>query len=105
MSFVLSIRASTRQAIRSNFAVPVSAFHTSAIRSLNENDRSRENLAEHYESHKQEGIRNSKQGKGKWKSELASNSEADVKADRGELDRGHPVVQQMEQAEKAAHKK
>ena len=38
----------------------------------------RENLSYHYEFHKQEGIKNTKEGKGKWKSELASNSEAGV---------------------------
>ncbi|EKV06038.1 putative mitochondrial carrier protein pet8 [Penicillium digitatum] len=86
MSFLATIRVSSRQAIRTNFAVPASTFHSSAVRNLNEDDRSRENLSYHYEFHKQEGIKNTKEGKGKWKSELASNSEAGVKADRGELD-------------------
>ncbi|CAG8159913.1 unnamed protein product [Penicillium olsonii] len=76
MSFITAIRAS-RQALRSNI-IPASTFHTSAVRSLNENDRHRDNLADHYESHKQEGLKESKEGKGKWKSELASTSEADV---------------------------
>ncbi|KAJ5770407.1 uncharacterized protein N7511_002458 [Penicillium nucicola] len=84
MSFLTSIRAS-RQALRTNYAI-TSTFHTSAVRSLKENDRHRENLAEHYESHKQEGLKESKDGKGKWKAELASSSEEDVKADRGDFD-------------------
>ncbi|KAJ5943381.1 hypothetical protein N7516_003549 [Penicillium verrucosum] len=99
MSFLTSIRASSRQAIRTNFAVPASTFHSSAVRSLNEDDRSRENLSYHYESHKEEGIKSTKEGKGKWKSELASNSEADVKADRGELD-GDVTFQEMQEKTK-----
>ena len=38
MSFLTSIRASSRQAIRTNFAVPASTFHFSAVRSLKEDD-------------------------------------------------------------------
>ncbi|KAJ5200478.1 hypothetical protein N7491_008716 [Penicillium cf. griseofulvum] len=85
MSFLLSIRASSRQTIRTNFA-PVATFRSSAIRSLKEDDTNREDLTIHYESHKQENLKSTKEGKGKWKAELASNSEADVKADRGEVD-------------------
>ncbi|KAJ5499042.1 hypothetical protein N7453_008093 [Penicillium expansum] len=99
MSFLTTIRASSRQAIRTNFAAPASTFHFSAVRSLNEDDRSRENLSHHYESHKQEGIKNTKEGKAEWKSELASNSEADVKADRGELD-GDISFQEMQKKTK-----
>lgn len=40
MSFLTTIRASSRQAIRTNFAAPASTFHFSAVRSLNEDDRS-----------------------------------------------------------------
>ncbi|CAG8030784.1 unnamed protein product [Penicillium salamii] len=98
MSFVTAIRAS-RQALRSNI-IPASTFHTSAVRSLNENDRHRDNLADHYESHKQQGLKESKEGKGKWKSELASTSEADVKADRGEFDGEHPSFEAMQEKTK-----
>ncbi|KAJ5497236.1 hypothetical protein N7463_009223 [Penicillium fimorum] len=86
MSFLPSIRASTRHAMRTNFAVPAATFHSSAARSLRENDKSREDLPNHYEYHKQESLKINKEGKGQWKSELASESEAEVKADRGELD-------------------
>ncbi|KAJ5347980.1 hypothetical protein N7541_001067 [Penicillium brevicompactum] len=98
MSFITSIRAS-RQALRSNI-IPVSTFHTSAVRSLKENDRHREDLADHYESHKQEGLKETKEGKGKWRSELASSSEEDVKADRGEYDGDHPSFEAMQQKTK-----
>ncbi|KAJ5265748.1 hypothetical protein N7524_006766 [Penicillium chrysogenum] len=86
MSFLASIRGSSRQAIRANFVMPASTFHSSAIRSLKEDDKNRDDLSTHYESHKQEVVKNTVEGKGKWKSELASNSEATVKADRGEVD-------------------
>ncbi|KAJ5209721.1 hypothetical protein N7449_004100 [Penicillium cf. viridicatum] len=105
MSFLTSIRASSRQAIRTNFAVPASTFHSSAVRSLNEDDRGRENLSYHYESHKQEGIKSTKEGKGEWKSELASNSEADVKADRGELDGDVSFQEMQEKTKRLANQK
>ncbi|KAJ6184128.1 hypothetical protein N7519_005429 [Penicillium mononematosum] len=99
MSFLTSIRASSRQAIRTNFAVPASTFHSSAVRSLKEDDKNRDDLSSHYESHKREVIKETVEGKGKWKSELASNSEAGVKADRGELD-GDAEFQKMQERTK-----
>ncbi|KAJ5292124.1 hypothetical protein N7478_001375 [Penicillium angulare] len=100
MSFLAFIRASSRQAIRSNFALSASAFHTSSARSLNENDRHCEDLPNHYESHKQEGLKDNKDGKGKWKSELASTSEQNLRADRGEFDGEHPSFESMQQKTK-----
>lgn len=38
----------------------------------------REDLPEHYASHKEHQVKTSKEGKAKWRAELASNSEADV---------------------------
>ncbi|KAJ5812858.1 hypothetical protein N7447_009881 [Penicillium robsamsonii] len=99
MSFLPSIRASTRQAMRTNFAVPAATFHSSAARSLKENDKNREDLPNHYEYHKQESLKGSKVGKGQWKSELASESEAEVKADRGELD-GDVTFKEMQEKTK-----
>ncbi|CAG8903689.1 unnamed protein product [Penicillium egyptiacum] len=99
MSFLTTIRASSRQTIRTNFAVPASTFHSSAAQSLKEDDKNRDDLSNHYESHKQEGIKDTVEGKGKWKSELASNSEAGVKADRGELD-GDASFQEMQERTK-----
>ncbi|KAJ5458014.1 hypothetical protein N7475_009402 [Penicillium sp. IBT 31633x] len=84
MSFLASFRASSRQAIRTNFAVPASSFHTSAVRSLKETDLNRDDLAEYLESQKEDLLRRSMEGKGQWKPELASESEEDVKADRNE---------------------
>ncbi|KAJ5356710.1 hypothetical protein N7517_011319 [Penicillium concentricum] len=99
MSFLPSIRASSRQAMRTNFAIPAATFHSSAARSLKEDDRNREDLPNHYESNKQEGLKSNKEGKGYWNPELASNSEAGVKADRGELD-GDATFEQMQEKTK-----
>ncbi|KNG83856.1 hypothetical protein ANOM_007640 [Aspergillus nomiae NRRL 13137] len=95
MSFLTSTIRSTiapRVALRPSYTV-TSAFHTSPLRSgLKESDHNREDLHITYEEHKQEQLRSTKEGKGKWKQELASNSEASVKADRGELDSdGHDL--------------
>ncbi|BCS30195.1 uncharacterized protein APUU_80498S [Aspergillus puulaauensis] len=100
MSFLVSIRASSRQATRSNLTA--SRFHTSAARSLDENDRHREDLPNHYESNKQESLNDNKDGKGKWRSELASSSEQNVRADRGEFNGEHPSFDAMQQ--KTNHK-
>ncbi|KAJ5990476.1 hypothetical protein N7522_010683 [Penicillium canescens] len=98
MSFLTSIRAS-RQALRTNYAI-TSTFHTSAVRSLKENDRHREDLATHYESHKQQVVKDSKEGKGKWRAELASSSEEDVKADRGDFDGENVAFDEMQKKTK-----
>ncbi|OKL57440.1 hypothetical protein UA08_07184 [Talaromyces atroroseus] len=61
------------------------AFSTSSIqRGLKESDKDRDNLNVEYDSHKQENLKNIKAGKAYWREELASESEAGVKADRGE---------------------
>ncbi|RHZ60244.1 hypothetical protein CDV55_101769 [Aspergillus turcosus] len=88
MSFLSSVRASIspRVAIRPGYSA-VSAFHNSTARlGLKESDRNRDNLDEFYEAEKQDQLKSAKEGKAKWKGELASNSEASVKADRGEID-------------------
>ncbi|KAJ6182845.1 hypothetical protein N7485_001487 [Penicillium canescens] len=86
MSFLTSIRAS-RQALRTNYAI-TSTFHTSAVRSLKENDRHREDLATHYESHKQQVVKDSKEGKG------------GVKADRGDFDGENVAFDEMQKKTK-----
>ncbi|KAB8074767.1 hypothetical protein BDV29DRAFT_173045 [Aspergillus leporis] len=88
MSFLTTIRSTItpRLALRPTTTL-TSTFHTSSLRpGLKESDHNREDLHNHYESEKQDQLKNSKEGKGKWKQELASNSEASVKADRGDLD-------------------
>ena len=41
-------------------------------------EKGREDVAEHYEMHKQEQLKEQKEGKGKWRKEIASNSEQAV---------------------------
>ncbi|KAL3431222.1 hypothetical protein BDV09DRAFT_176801 [Aspergillus tetrazonus] len=93
MSFLPSIRATTRLSSARATILPrvtVPAFHTSAARSglKEDDDRSSGNdqLKDHYEQEKQAQIKRQKEGQGKWNQNLASSSEASVKADRGEVD-------------------
>ncbi|GLB07315.1 hypothetical protein AtubIFM57258_002645 [Aspergillus tubingensis] len=95
MSFLAPIRASTLRLSRPAFAyttttspaAAVAALHTSIPRSgLKESDHNRDDLANIYEAEKHDQVKSSKEGKAKWKQEIASDSEASVKADRGEVD-------------------
>ncbi|KAL2862252.1 uncharacterized protein BJX67DRAFT_366642 [Aspergillus lucknowensis] len=87
MSFLISVRATSRLSLRQTYPSAASAFHTSAVRSgLKEGDQSRDELNNIYEEEKQAQIKRHKEGKGKWNQNLASNSEASVKADRGEIE-------------------
>ncbi|KAE8380163.1 hypothetical protein BDV26DRAFT_290721 [Aspergillus bertholletiae] len=89
MSFLTSTIRSTiapRVALRPTYTV-TSTFHTSSLRpGLKESDQNRDDLHITYEAHKQDQLKSTKEGRGKWKQELASNSEASIKADRGEAD-------------------
>ncbi|KAL2809000.1 hypothetical protein BJX63DRAFT_407286 [Aspergillus granulosus] len=88
MSFLTSVRATSRLSLRQPVAYQAgtSAFHTSAVWSgLKEGDHGRDELPNLYEEEKQSQLRQHKQGKGKWNQNLASNSEASVKADREEI--------------------
>ncbi|KAH8601304.1 hypothetical protein B0O99DRAFT_501660 [Bisporella sp. PMI_857] len=60
------------------------AFHASSIRSLKESDRHDPEQAANNEKHKQDSVSKSKEGKGHWKPELASDSEEAIAADRGQ---------------------
>ncbi|KAK1142705.1 hypothetical protein N8T08_007336 [Aspergillus melleus] len=92
MSFLASVRSTItpRLALRpisASSASVTSPFHTSSVRQgLKESDHNREELHKVYEASKEEQLRSTKEGKAHWKQELASNSEASVKADRGDLD-------------------
>ncbi|EAW14439.1 uncharacterized protein ACLA_074760 [Aspergillus clavatus NRRL 1] len=116
MSFLSTVRTSIapRVALRPAYTA-VSGFHSSPARAaLNESDHSsfspssssaprqspseemelansspptdRDNLDSYYEAEKQDQLKSTKEGNAKWKGGLASNSEASVKADRGEVD-------------------
>ncbi|KAJ5279164.1 hypothetical protein N7478_004536 [Penicillium angulare] len=99
MSFLPSLRVSSRHLVRSSYAIPAtSSFHTTAAqRGLKESDRNRDDLPEHYESQKNQHVKKAKEGTAKWDEELASNSEAHVKADRGDLDADSKDFQHMQE--------
>ncbi|RAH74009.1 uncharacterized protein BO66DRAFT_434998 [Aspergillus aculeatinus CBS 121060] len=89
MSFLTTVRTALAPRLATTPLRPAmtSALHTSAPRAgLNESDRNRDDLDKIYEEHKNDQLKHSKQGTAKWKQELASNSEASVKADRGDID-------------------
>ncbi|KAI9721969.1 MAG: hypothetical protein M1812_001927 [Candelaria pacifica] len=91
-SIITSCRTSSIAASRSN-------FHSSSARQvLNEGDHSKHDgdRADHAEFHKQDQLDKQKEGKGHWKHELASNSEAAVKADREELHASEENIAQMQ---------
>ncbi|KAJ5610945.1 methyltransferase domain family protein [Penicillium lagena] len=90
MSFLTSVRATSRSSLRPSYALSSlssSPFHSSAMRpTLKESDKNRDDLPNFYEAQKNNQVENAKNGKAKWNAELASVSEADVKADRGEIE-------------------
>ncbi|KAL4787881.1 hypothetical protein BJX76DRAFT_353679 [Aspergillus varians] len=110
MSFLTSIRATSRLSLRqgSTTILPstTSAFHTSAARSgLKEGDQSRDELKDHYENEKQGQLKRQKEGKGTWNQNLASDSEASVKADRGEVDNKESFVDLQDKTKNEPSKK
>jgi len=63
---------------------------------MSESDRDRDNLHEEIEHHKNDGLQKQKDGKGHWKGELASNSEASIKADREEIDASQESIEKLQ---------
>ncbi|KAB2577494.1 putative mitochondrial carrier protein pet8 protein [Lasiodiplodia theobromae] len=58
------------------------------------------------EEHKQDLLKKSKEGKGHWKDELASDSESIIKADRGEIEASQETIEKLQkETEKLAQKK
>ncbi|GLI74026.1 hypothetical protein PoHVEF18_002259 [Penicillium ochrochloron] len=102
MSFLTSVRAGSRRVLPSSYALSsVSTIHTSTPRcGLKESDKNREDLPGHYENQKEQQLKSQKAGTAKWNSDLASNSEADVKADRGEVDSSDKAFQELQQKTK-----
>ncbi|OOQ88068.1 hypothetical protein PEBR_14813 [Penicillium brasilianum] len=102
MSFLTSVRASSRRVVPSSYALPsISTFHTSTPRyTLKESDKNRDDLPDHYEAQKDQQLKSRETGQAKWNSELASNSEADVKADRGECDSSDKAFQELQEKTK-----
>ncbi|KAL4817373.1 hypothetical protein BDW67DRAFT_160368 [Aspergillus spinulosporus] len=110
MSFLLSIRAPTRLSGARATILPratVPAFHTSAARSglKEDDDRSNDQLKDHYEQEKQAQLERQKAGQGKWNQNLASSSEASVKADRGEVESKDSFVDLQDKTKHEPNKK
>ncbi|MCJ1365232.1 hypothetical protein MMC16_004353 [Acarospora aff. strigata] len=85
-----------------------SNLHTTPVlAALSESDLGREDRDKEIDHHKEDQLQKQKEGKGHWKSELASNSEATVKADRGEVDASPDNIKKLQdetaEAAKADH--
>ncbi|KAK2877231.1 hypothetical protein FQN49_001330 [Arthroderma sp. PD_2] len=86
------LRSVARTGLRPSSSInrhQASLFHnTASVRALKEEDRHRdtEEVSSEVEREKHEHLSKHKDGHGKWNNNLASSSEADVKADRGEVD-------------------
>ncbi|KAI9367385.1 hypothetical protein BJX61DRAFT_310826 [Aspergillus egyptiacus] len=106
MTLLPSIRATA--SATSRFVLrpaAVSAFHTSAARpGLKEGDQSRDQINNVYEEEKQGNVKRQKEGQGKWNQNLASNSEASVKADRGEIENKESFVDLQDRTKNEANK-
>jgi len=83
------------------------SFRLSTVRrALNEKDRGHDNLHVGNEQHKKDGPQKQKDGKGTWKGELASPSEAAIKADRDEAEASEEMTKEMQkQTEKLMNEK
>lgn len=100
------IRPSTTSTISRSAA----AFHTfpprSALKESDNTSKDRDSLPEEYEAHKEEQLDLArKTGKGKWKHELASNSEAAVKADRDETADTDEHIRELQKKTEEEYKK
>ncbi|KAI9731359.1 MAG: hypothetical protein M1834_005264 [Cirrosporium novae-zelandiae] len=72
-------------------------FHAVGGRmSLNETDRDRENASQEIDHHKSDSLSKQKVGKGQWKHELASESEAAIKADRGDVEASQEAIDKLQ---------
>ncbi|KAK7535981.1 uncharacterized protein J3D65DRAFT_626997 [Phyllosticta citribraziliensis] len=102
-----ALRNFTRASRTNVFATQRMGFQTSALRMVGkESALNQEGRAEEAEAHKQEGLKNQREGKGHWKDELASDSESAVKADRGEVDASKDTIQKLQkEGEKLSKKK
>ncbi|KAF2842137.1 hypothetical protein M501DRAFT_998389 [Patellaria atrata CBS 101060] len=64
-----------------------------------------EGRAEEVEKEKHDQLRKQKEGKGEWKSSLASDSESIIKADRGEVDASEDTIKKLQEESAKVSKK
>ncbi|MCJ1311304.1 hypothetical protein MMC25_004975 [Agyrium rufum] len=99
MSFLTrAIRSIPRTSVLSS-SVPARSFHVTTFRAaLSETDRHRddEETKEHIETHKQDQLQKQKEGKGHWKQELASQSEAALAADKEDVEHTEDTIEKLQ---------
>ncbi|KAL1634876.1 hypothetical protein SLS56_001957 [Neofusicoccum ribis] len=102
-----AIRNLARVPRASIFATQRMGFQTSAMRFAGKESKlHEEGRPDEIERHKQDALKKSKEGKGHWKDELASDSESIVKADRGEVEASEETIKKLQkETEKLASKK
>ncbi|CAL8578373.1 hypothetical protein XPA_004162 [Xanthoria parietina] len=113
MSFFTSraLRSISRASIprQSSTTTGTRCFQTSSQRAaLSESDHSEhdhEDRKAAIDAHKEDQLNKQKEGKGHWKKELSSNSEAAIKADRDEVhDVDEDIAKLTKETERAAKK-
>ncbi|EKG19375.1 hypothetical protein MPH_03238 [Macrophomina phaseolina MS6] len=89
------------------FAAQRMGFQTSAIRLAGKESKlHHEGRPEEVEQHKQDLLKKTKEGKGHWKDELASDSESIIKAGRGEVEASQETIEKLQkETEELAKKK
>jgi hypothetical protein len=80
---MMSLRATSMGVVRRAVSTRTFAFSTNSRLGLKESSSQTD---ADYEKHKQDSLAKQKKGSGHWKSELASDSEEAVRADRHEAD-------------------
>jgi len=97
MSFLTRSTFRPLSALRVPPAICARGLHaTSFTAALNETDRDRDNLHEEIDHHKNDQLQKQKDGKGHWKGELASQSEAAIKADREEINASEETISKLQ---------
>ncbi|MCJ1335427.1 hypothetical protein MMC09_000697 [Bachmanniomyces sp. S44760] len=72
-------------------------FHSTNTRAaLNETDRDRDDVHKEIDHHTKDQAEKRKEGKGHWKGELASQSEAALKADREEIEASDDSISKLQ---------
>ncbi|KKK23261.1 hypothetical protein P175DRAFT_0497961 [Aspergillus ochraceoroseus IBT 24754] len=86
---------------------PTAPFHSSTAQAtLKESDHGRDDLDQVYEREKNKQVKKSKEeGTAEWSPDLASNSEASVKADRGEVEDNKDFIDVQNRMKNEAGKK
>ncbi|KAF4306243.1 hypothetical protein GTA08_BOTSDO05042 [Botryosphaeria dothidea] len=102
-----TIRNLARVPRASVFATQRMGFQTSATRLAGKESKlHNEDRPEEVERHKQDSLKKTREGKGQWKDELASDSESIIKADRGEVEASQDTISKLQkETEELAKKK